>query len=244
MYFAGTGNITSVFAESDDEVFEVEVADDSLEVFFELQTFVAEIVIKHHEFVVVDFEDVALAEGFFDKSLAVEALAEVYIKHLERGFGVGHSVEEFLYGIAAHRVALRESAEANEVGALGKLFESGSELHIVPSGIEFDFITWLSVGKSNLNNTCGEIDHLGVENHIGLREVGSEFFAEVVVANSTHHVAFATELHCMVGKIGGSTTEFVFFTDVVPKHFAKTNNYKFLFHFLMIINRLTFSFYF
>ena len=29
-----------------------------------------------------------------------------------------------MYGIAAHRVALRESAEANEVGALGKLFES------------------------------------------------------------------------------------------------------------------------
>lgn len=222
---AGCEHIAAVDAACENEHPEVVFAEKYPAFVLKVDSGVAEHTADYHEFLIVDFQNVAALHGVAENFLVVESLTKVHVKDRKSVVGAGHRVEKPVDGFARHHIALCERAEAHGLGVLGEGVELRSVGDIVPGYILLDFILRYACGVDfHLYGACG-VGHFGDKMVEALGgEVFQEFLSEGIGADSAYHTARQAELRDVIGEIGGRTAYFFTFRKNVPQGFAHSYN--------------------
>lgn len=221
-------NVATVSATGEDEHLEVPLRNEYPALVFSADGLEAVDLSNKLELFVVNLEDVALAEVFFDHFLAVEVLADVDIEDLKAGHSAGgaadgaghlrHGGEEAADGVAANLRTLSERAEADSAGLASDSFDFGSPGDVVPSYTFADVVLGNTLlVELHLYGTGGVIHALEVVMEIVLVELLDDLVAEFVIADGADSDGVEAELARVISEVGGGATDLATFGQAVPQ---------------------------
>ena len=176
-----------------------------------------------HQFLIIDFQDVAALERCLQHLLRVETLTEVDVEYLQAVRRNG--IQERADGVAGNLAPLRQGAEANRLAISGQGGQFLVERDIVPGDIRLDLILRHPLRiQGNLDGSGGILHPGQVIREPVLFESLDDFLAQRIVPDGAHGDAFQAELPGMIGEIGGRAAQFLSLGKHIPQRFTDTDN--------------------
>ena len=216
-------DIASVGAAGQDEHLQAVLVEDVPALFLQAQ---ARDIIQAgngHQFLIIDFQDVAALERCLQHLLRVETLTEVDVEYLQAVCGDG--VQERADGTAGYFAPLCQGTEANRLAICGQGGQFIVIRDIVPCDIRLDLILGHTLRIQGNLDSSGGILHPGqVIRQLVFLESLDDFLAQRIVPDSAHGDAFQPELAGMIGEIGGRAAQFLSLGKHIPQRFTDTDN--------------------
>ena len=132
----------------------MEVLNNLLTSLAHIQAIVSEHTTNNNQFLVINLQDIADTERFFEYLLRVELLSQINVANTDTI--IWCCIEELADILAANHIALSQRAKTNGTSILGNLFHLGIERNVVPSNILLNVVSRDTVAcKSYLNRTSG-----------------------------------------------------------------------------------------
>ncbi len=178
---------------------------------------------NHHQFLVIDLQDVTAAEGRLQHFLGIETLTEVDVEDLQAVRRNG--IQEGADGIPGDFAPLREGAEAHCLAICGQRGQLVVEGNIVPGDIGLDLVLRYALRIQRHLDGSGRKLHPGqMIRELVFFEGLDNLFAQRIMADGADGDTFQPELAGVISEVSGSAAQFLSFRKHVPKRFTDTNN--------------------